>query len=139
VHLALDAFAERKPYAVLVAALAGIPYCTDVSRESADRLTFSVRAFGFDGGMGCCARFPVLIFICVRLARAEEREPMTEFGPVYRDYITGMPAFVPRLGARLTDLVISPNQITGTYKDVTPKDVEAGKLCSVGWTGTLRQ
>ncbi|EIF32169.1 putative protein-S-isoprenylcysteine methyltransferase [Burkholderia sp. Ch1-1] len=44
--------------------------------------------------------FPVLVFMYVRLARAEERESMTEFGPVYRQYMDDVPAFIPRLGAR---------------------------------------
>ncbi|MFM0084785.1 isoprenylcysteine carboxylmethyltransferase family protein [Paraburkholderia sediminicola] len=44
--------------------------------------------------------FPVLVFMYVRLARAEERESMTEFGMVYRQYMDDVPAFIPRLGAR---------------------------------------
>ena len=44
--------------------------------------------------------FPVLVFMYVRLARAEERESITEFGPAYRQYMDDVPAFIPQLGAR---------------------------------------
>jgi protein-S-isoprenylcysteine O-methyltransferase Ste14 len=45
------------------------------------------------------AMFPVLVYMYVRLARAEERESMAEFGPTYHQYMDDVPAFIPRLGA----------------------------------------
>ncbi len=45
------------------------------------------------------AMFPVLVFMYVRLARAEEREALAEFGPAYETYMRAVPAFVPRLGS----------------------------------------
>jgi len=44
------------------------------------------------------AMFPVLVFMYVRLARAEEREALAEFGPDYESYMREVPAFIPRLG-----------------------------------------
>jgi methanethiol S-methyltransferase len=44
------------------------------------------------------AMFPVLVVMYVRLARAEEREALAEFGDAYRAYMADVPAFVPRLG-----------------------------------------
>jgi methanethiol S-methyltransferase len=41
---------------------------------------------------------PVLVAMYVRLARAEEREALAEFGPAYRAYLAHVPAFFPRLG-----------------------------------------
>ena len=43
--------------------------------------------------------FPVLVVMYIRLARAEEREALREFGEQYRAYMRRVPAFVPRLGA----------------------------------------
>jgi protein-S-isoprenylcysteine O-methyltransferase Ste14 len=43
--------------------------------------------------------FPVLVVMYLRLARAEEREALTEFGAAYRDYAARVPAFVPHLSA----------------------------------------
>lgn len=43
------------------------------------------------------AMFPVLVFMYVRLAKAEEREALAEFGDAYRSYMASVPAFVPRL------------------------------------------
>ena len=45
------------------------------------------------------AMFPVLVVMYVRLARAEEREALAEFGMEYEDYMRAVPAFVPRLSA----------------------------------------
>ena len=39
--------------------------------------------------------FPVLVVMYVRLARAEERDALNEFGDAYRRYMTQVPAFVP--------------------------------------------
>jgi protein-S-isoprenylcysteine O-methyltransferase Ste14 len=46
------------------------------------------------------AMFPVLVVMYVRLARAEERDALKEFGAGYARYMHNVPAFVPRLGAR---------------------------------------
>ena len=46
------------------------------------------------------AMFPVLVVMYVKLARAEEREAIREFGNAYRTYMAAVPGFVPRLGAR---------------------------------------
>ena len=44
--------------------------------------------------------FPVLVLMYARLARAEEREAIREFGDQYRAYIEDVPAFIPRLHTR---------------------------------------
>ena len=41
--------------------------------------------------------FPVLVTMYVRLARTEEREALTAFGPLYGTYMRDVPGFVPRL------------------------------------------
>ena len=43
------------------------------------------------------AMFPVLVFMYLKLARAEERETLESFGDSYREYMTRVPAFIPRL------------------------------------------
>jgi protein-S-isoprenylcysteine O-methyltransferase Ste14 len=48
------------------------------------------------------AMFPVLLWMYIRLARAEEREVITAFGDAYRRYAARVPAFIPRL-ARAAD------------------------------------
>jgi protein-S-isoprenylcysteine O-methyltransferase Ste14 len=45
------------------------------------------------------AMFPVLVFMYVRLALAEEREVRAQFGAEYERYAARTPRFVPRLGA----------------------------------------
>jgi protein-S-isoprenylcysteine O-methyltransferase Ste14 len=47
--------------------------------------------------------FPVLVYMYVRLARAEEREALKEFGADYERYMHEVPAFVPRLGGSKYD------------------------------------
>ena len=47
------------------------------------------------------AMFPILVFMYVKLARAEERETLASFGDAYRDYAAKVPAFIPRLGRLL--------------------------------------
>ncbi|RWD30232.1 MAG: isoprenylcysteine carboxylmethyltransferase family protein [Mesorhizobium sp.] len=42
------------------------------------------------------AMFPVLVVMYVRLARAEEREAIIEFGDAYRKYMAQVPGFIPR-------------------------------------------
>lgn len=44
------------------------------------------------------AMFPVLVWMYARLARAEERAALAEFGDAYRAYADRVPAFIPRLG-----------------------------------------
>ncbi len=41
------------------------------------------------------AMFPVLVVMYVRLAKAEEREAIADFGDSYRKYIKTIPGFVP--------------------------------------------
>ncbi len=43
------------------------------------------------------AMFPVLVWMYVRLARAEEREAIAVFGDAYQRYAAGVPAFFPRI------------------------------------------
>jgi protein-S-isoprenylcysteine O-methyltransferase Ste14 len=43
------------------------------------------------------AMFPVLVWMYVRLARAEEREAHSQFGEAYAAYAARTPRFVPRL------------------------------------------
>lgn len=44
------------------------------------------------------AMFPVLVWMYVRLAYAEEQTALKEFGAEYEDYRSRVPAFIPRLG-----------------------------------------
>jgi len=44
--------------------------------------------------------FPVLVVMYVRLAHAEERDVLAEFGERYRRYMTEVPGFLPRLKRR---------------------------------------
>jgi protein-S-isoprenylcysteine O-methyltransferase Ste14 len=44
------------------------------------------------------AMFPVLVFMYVRLARAEEREALAGFDDEYRAYMADVPGFIPRIG-----------------------------------------
>jgi protein-S-isoprenylcysteine O-methyltransferase Ste14 len=44
--------------------------------------------------------FPVLAFMYVRLARAEERQALAEFGAEYERYMQATPAFFPKLPTR---------------------------------------
>lgn len=50
------------------------------------------------------AMFPVLVVMYVRLARAEEREAIAEFGDAYRAYMKNVPGFLPRLDRLLARL-----------------------------------
>ena len=52
------------------------------------------------------AMFPVLVFMYLRLARAEERETLAEFGEDYARYMRQVPGFIPRI----TDLIGRPMQ-----------------------------
>jgi protein-S-isoprenylcysteine O-methyltransferase Ste14 len=49
------------------------------------------------------AMFPVLVVMYTRLARAEEREAMAEFGAAYEQYAHDVPGFIPRLRDLLGD------------------------------------
>ena len=42
----------------------------------------------------------VLVGIYVHLARSEESDVRAEFGEIYERYARGVPAFIPRFGAR---------------------------------------
>ena len=42
------------------------------------------------------AMFPVLVWMYLRLARAEEREALAAFGDAYRAYMARVPAFLPK-------------------------------------------
>jgi protein-S-isoprenylcysteine O-methyltransferase Ste14 len=44
--------------------------------------------------------FPVLVWMYVRLAKAEERQVQIEFGEAYTDYARSVPAFIPHLRSR---------------------------------------
>lgn len=44
------------------------------------------------------AMFPVLVVMYVKLAKAEEREAIAEFGDAYRNYMKEVPGFIPKLG-----------------------------------------
>ncbi len=46
------------------------------------------------------AMFPVLVFMYVRLARAEEREALSEFGAAYERYRHEVLGFIPGIGSR---------------------------------------
>jgi len=46
------------------------------------------------------AMFPMLVWMYVRLARAEKREAIAAFGNAYLDYADQVPAFVPRFANR---------------------------------------
>jgi protein-S-isoprenylcysteine O-methyltransferase Ste14 len=54
------------------------------------------------------AMFPVLVFMYVRLARAEEAEAANEFGAVYAAYAQQVPAFFPRLDQLFGSLSLEP-------------------------------
>lgn len=43
--------------------------------------------------------FPELTIMYVRVARAEERESLREFGDAYSAYMAQVPGFIPRFGA----------------------------------------
>ena len=45
--------------------------------------------------------FPVLVFMYVGLACAEEREVLAEFGDVYGHYTREVPGFIPQLSDSL--------------------------------------
>ena len=45
------------------------------------------------------AMFPILVWMYVRLAKAEERDSERLFGQAWRDYAAHTPRFFPRLGA----------------------------------------
>ncbi len=49
------------------------------------------------------AMFPVLVWMYVRLAKAEEREAITTFGERYRRYAARVPGFMPPLSGPVRD------------------------------------
>src|SRR5713101_6256772 len=52
--------------------------------------------------------FPVLVWMYVRLAKAEEKQVQMEFGRVYADYARHVPAFIPHLGSRSREPLFGP-------------------------------
>ncbi|RVD51585.1 MAG: isoprenylcysteine carboxylmethyltransferase family protein [Mesorhizobium sp.] len=60
------------------------------------------------------AMFPVLVVMYVRLARAEEREAITEFGDAYRKYMAQVPGFIPRWNR------LSGGSVGGPGRDLAP-------------------
>ncbi len=48
--------------------------------------------------------FPILVVAYVRLARTEERSAVGDFGDVYRRYMRDVPAFLPRLRLRRSQM-----------------------------------
>ncbi|MEQ1613786.1 MAG: isoprenylcysteine carboxylmethyltransferase family protein [Hyphomicrobiaceae bacterium] len=49
------------------------------------------------------AMFPVLVWMYMRLAKAEEREANAAFGERYRRYAARVPGFIPRLSGPIPD------------------------------------
>ena len=45
------------------------------------------------------AMFPILVWMYVRLAKAEEQDALAEFGQEYEDYRQRTPGFIPHFGA----------------------------------------
>ncbi|RWX70822.1 isoprenylcysteine carboxylmethyltransferase family protein [Mesorhizobium sp. M4B.F.Ca.ET.089.01.1.1] len=60
------------------------------------------------------AMFPVLLVMYVRLARAEEREAIAEFGDAYRKYMAQIPGFIPRWNR------LSGGSVGGPGRDLAP-------------------
>jgi methanethiol S-methyltransferase len=56
------------------------------------------------------AMFPVLVFMYLKLARAEERETLVSFGDTYREYMAKVPAFFPRLDRWFTPSADQPGK-----------------------------
>lgn len=46
--------------------------------------------------------FPIMLFVYLRLARAEERDALQQFGTEYREYMSRTPAFIPQFSKRVT-------------------------------------
>jgi methanethiol S-methyltransferase len=55
---------------------------------------FIVIMFGFLMQWPALLMLPVLVMMCVRLARMEEREAPQDFGDEYRAYMRRVPAFL---------------------------------------------
>ena len=52
--------------------------------------------------------FPVLVWMYVRLAKAEEKQVEAEFARAYADYARMVPAFIPHLGSRSGEPLFGP-------------------------------
>jgi protein-S-isoprenylcysteine O-methyltransferase Ste14 len=52
--------------------------------------------------------FPVLVWMYVRLAKAEEKQVQAEFGRTYTDYVRGVSAFFPHLGSKSGEPLFGP-------------------------------
>jgi methanethiol S-methyltransferase len=56
------------------------------------------------------AMFPVLVWMYVRLGKAEEREAIVAFGDRYRRYAARVPGFIPRLSGPIRDASTSDHR-----------------------------
>jgi methanethiol S-methyltransferase len=63
------------------------------------------------------AMFPVLVFMYVKLARAEEREALAVFGDAYRKYMAAIPAFIPELTSNAKRQLTDDNGLHHTRID----------------------
>ena len=52
--------------------------------------------------------FPVLVWMYVRLAKAEEKQVQAEFGRAYADYARMVPAFIPHVGSKSGEPLFGP-------------------------------
>jgi protein-S-isoprenylcysteine O-methyltransferase Ste14 len=52
--------------------------------------------------------FPVLVWMYVRLANAEERQVQAKVGKAYADYARAVPAFIPHLASRSGEPLFGP-------------------------------
>lgn len=58
--------------------------------------------------------FPVLVWMYVHLARAEERQVLAEFGRAYGEYARRVPAFIPRFGSGAREETLRSRMIRDT-------------------------
>ncbi len=70
------------------------------------------------------AMFPVLVFMYARLARAEERTALAEFGSAYELYMRDVPGFVPRFSEPKRPL---PLELTDRLTDRERVEQSKGK------------
>lgn len=54
------------------------------------------------------AMFPALVWMYVRLGKAEERQALAEFGKAYADYARSVPAFIPHVRSRSGETFFGP-------------------------------
>jgi len=53
--------------------------------------------------------FPVLVWMYVRLAKAEEKQVLAGFGRAYADYARSVPAFIPHFGSGSREALFGPD------------------------------